>query len=73
MMQDVHDLIGVREEQSGNEFLSTGTDQPEEHGCDLHRDVIASCRHEDGGIVLEGNTGTYRTRYVVLILSDISP
>jgi thioredoxin reductase (NADPH) len=75
MMQDVHNLIGVREEHSGNEFLSVGKDQLEEYGCDLHRDMIASCSREDDGMILEGNTGTYRTEYVVLAtgFNDVRP
>jgi thioredoxin reductase (NADPH) len=75
MMQDVHNLIGVREETSGNEFLSVGTDQLEEYGCDVRRDMIASCGREDEGVVLEGNAGTYRTEYVVLAtgFNDVRP
>jgi thioredoxin reductase (NADPH) len=75
MMQDVHNLIGVREEQSGNEFLSVGKDQLEEYGCDLHRDMIASCSREDDGMLLEGNAGAYRTQYVVLAtgFNDVRP
>src|SRR6056297_4163945 len=68
MMQEVHNLIGTREETSGNELLGVGKEQLEEYGCDLHRDVIASCNREgdDDRIVLEGNSAVYETGAVVL-------
>ncbi|MFB6228896.1 MAG: NAD(P)/FAD-dependent oxidoreductase [Halobacteriales archaeon] len=75
MMQDVHNLIGVPEKNSGNEFLSIGKDQLTEYGCDIHRDMIASCSHEDDIVHLNGNAGTYRTEYVVLAtgFNDVRP
>ena len=77
MMQEVHNLIGTREETSGNELLGVGKEQLEEYGCDLHRDVIASCNREgdDDRIVLEGNSAVYETDAVVLAtgFNDVRP
>ncbi|WP_049979529.1 NAD(P)/FAD-dependent oxidoreductase [Halolamina rubra] len=75
-MQEVHNLIGVREETSGNEFLGVGKEQLEEYGCALHRDVIASCsRTDDERFELCGNDATYRTEHVVLAtgFNDVRP
>jgi len=76
MMQEVHNLIGVREETSGNEFLGVGKEQLAEYGCALHRDVIASCsRTDDERFELCGNDATYRTEHVVLAtgFNDVRP
>jgi thioredoxin reductase (NADPH) len=76
MMQEVHNLIGVREETSGNEFLGVGKEQLEEYGCDLHRDMLTSChRTEDGSVELCGNSANYRAAYVVLAtgFNDVRP
>ncbi|WP_435186488.1 NAD(P)/FAD-dependent oxidoreductase [Halobellus sp. EA9] len=76
MMQEVHNLIGVREETSGNEYLGVGKEQLEEYGCDLHRDMLTSCdRSEGGSLELQGNSAVYRTEYVVLAtgFNDIRP
>jgi thioredoxin reductase (NADPH) len=76
MMQEVHNMIGIREEVSGNELLATGTDQLEAYGCDIHRDMITSCRHEDGDTIrLCGNSADYEAEYVVLAtgFNDVRP
>ncbi|WP_193364781.1 NAD(P)/FAD-dependent oxidoreductase [Natrinema versiforme] len=76
MMQDVHNLLGVTEETSGNEFLSVGRDQLREYGCDIHNDLLVSCDStEDGSIRLCGNNADYRTEYVVLAtgFNDVRP
>lgn len=77
MMQEVHNLIGTREETSGNELLGVGKEQLEEYGCDLHRDVITSCTRasDDGRIALEGNSAVYETDAVVLAtgFNDVRP
>lgn len=67
MVQDVHNLIGVTEETSGNEYLGVGKEQLEGYGCDLYRDLVTSCERTDAGTIeLHGNNGTYRAEYVVL-------
>lgn len=76
MMQDVHNLIGIHEETSGNEFLSIGKEQLSEYGCRLFRDKIASCgRTGEGRFELHGNDATYSTEYVVLAtgFNDVRP
>jgi thioredoxin reductase (NADPH) len=76
MMQEVHNVLGIREETSGNEYLGVGRDQLEEYGCDLHRDVLSSCsRTEDGRFDLSGGETTYRAEYVVLAtgFNDVRP
>jgi thioredoxin reductase (NADPH) len=76
MMQEVHNMIGIREEVSGNELLATGKDQLEAYGCDNHRDMITSCRHDDGDTIrLCGNSADYEAEYVVLAtgFTDVRP
>jgi thioredoxin reductase (NADPH) len=81
MMQDVHNVIGVTEETSGNEFLGIGKEQLREYGCDVRRDVITSCHRDDGDeadgdtegaedqdgrIRLAGDSAAYEAERVVL-------
>ncbi|MFC7074096.1 NAD(P)/FAD-dependent oxidoreductase [Halovenus rubra] len=76
MMQEVHNMIGIREETSGNELLATGKDQLQEYGCDIQRDMINSCHSvEDEQIRLCGNSGDYDAEYVVLAtgFNDVRP
>jgi len=76
MMQEVHNMIGIREETSGNELLATGKEQLEAYGCDLHRDMITSCDSgAEGTVVVSGNSDDYRAEYVVLAtgFNDIRP
>jgi thioredoxin reductase (NADPH) len=76
MMQEVHNMIGIPEETSGNELLSTGKDQLREYGCDIHRDMITSCDDtDDGSVRLCGNSGDYEAEYVVLAtgFNDVRP
>jgi len=75
MMQEVHNLIGVREETSGVEFLQVGDEQLEEYGCDLHRDMVTSCSREDGAFRLAGNSAEYTAEAVVLAtgFNDVRP
>jgi len=42
MMVDTHNVIGVPEETSGNEFLQTAKEQLEYYGTDLHQDFVTS-------------------------------
>jgi thioredoxin reductase (NADPH) len=76
MMHDVHNVLGVTEETSGKEYLSTGKEQLEEYGCDLHRDRLTSCRREENGTIqLSGTDTAYRAEYVVLAtgFDDVRP
>ena len=75
MMQETHNLLGVREETSGAEFLGTGQEQLAEYGCDIHRDMVTSCSREDGRFTLSGNSGDYGAEMVVLAtgFNDVRP
>ena len=76
MMQEVHNVLGVREETSGNEYLGVGKEQLEEYGCDSFRDVLSSCsRTDDGRFELSGGDTAYRAEYVVLAtgMNDVRP
>ena len=67
MMQEVHNMIGIPEETSGNELLATGKEQLEAYGCTVQRDMITSCeRTDDETVRLSGNNSTYEAEYVVL-------
>jgi len=76
MMQEVHNLLGVREETSGAEFLGVGQEQLNEYGCDQHRDMVTSCaRTDDGQFRLSGNSADYEAEMVVLAtgFNDVRP
>ncbi|WP_408957496.1 NAD(P)/FAD-dependent oxidoreductase [Natrinema sp. 74] len=49
MMRDVHNLLGVTEDTSGNEYLETGREQLESYGCDVVRDFVSSVDETDDG------------------------
>jgi thioredoxin reductase (NADPH) len=56
MMLDTHNVIGVTEDVSGNEFLGTATEQVEEYGGDVIRDFVTEIEREpDGRFRLSGN------------------
>jgi len=66
MMLDTHNVIGVPESVSGNEFLATARDQLEEYGADLVRGMVTDIeRRDDGGFLVHADE-TYRTERVVL-------
>lgn len=76
MMQEVHNLLGVKEETSGAEFLGVGREQLEDYGADMIRDKVGSCsRDQSGTIELAGTNGTYKASKVVLAtgFNDIRP
>src|SRR6056297_1243727 len=49
MMLDTHNVIGVPEEISGNEFLQTATEQVESYGGDVIRDLVTDITRDDDG------------------------
>ncbi|WP_436930715.1 NAD(P)/FAD-dependent oxidoreductase [Halosimplex halobium] len=80
MMQEVHNLLGVREETSGAGFLGVGQEQLDEYGCDQHRDMVTSCSRveaDDGSdrFRLSGNGADYEADRVVLAtgFNDVRP
>ncbi|MFB6125913.1 MAG: NAD(P)/FAD-dependent oxidoreductase [Halolamina sp.] len=49
MMQDTHNVIGVTEETSGNEFLQTGLEQVQSYGGAFHRGFVTGAEETDEG------------------------
>lgn len=49
MMLDTHNVIGITEDVSGNEFLQTAVDQIEGYGADYHRDLVEEIERTDDG------------------------
>ncbi|ELZ72387.1 NAD(P)/FAD-dependent oxidoreductase [Haloferax sp. Atlit-10N] len=67
MMLDTHNVIGVTEDVSGNEFLETARGQLEDYGTDIHRDFVTDAeRLDDGRFRLVGNEGEFVADRVVL-------
>ena len=70
MMADTHNVIGVPEEVSGNEFLGTAKEQLEFYGTDLYRDFVTEIARtgEESPRFELGTTGgdTYYADSVVL-------
>ena len=59
MMLDTHNVIGVTEDVSGNEFLATATEQVKEYGGDYVQDFVTDVEPLDDGDgfhVTAGNT-----------------
>ncbi len=76
MMLDTHNVIGVTEEVSGNEFLATAREQVESYGAEFHRDFVTGVSGSpDDGFVLEGSDDDYAADRVVLAtgFSDVRP
>ena len=67
MMQDTHNVIGVTEDTSGNEYLQTGLQQVKEYGADHYRDLVSEAEHtDDGRVHLTGNDVSIVAESVVL-------
>ena len=67
MMLDTHNVIGVTEDVSGNEFLGTATEQVEEYGGNVVRDLVTEIEQEpDGRFRLAGNSTEVLADRVVL-------
>ncbi|WP_144902307.1 NAD(P)/FAD-dependent oxidoreductase [Halobellus captivus] len=67
MMLETHNVIGVPEETSGNEFLQTAQEQVKSYGADIVRDFIVEAeRTEDGRFRLLGNDAEFLADRVVL-------
>ena len=67
MMLDTHNVIGVTEDVSGNEFLGTAQEQIEAYGGDIVRDLITAVEHtDDGRFRLAGNDAEFLADRVVL-------
>ncbi|WP_410765165.1 NAD(P)/FAD-dependent oxidoreductase [Haloferax sp. DFSO60] len=67
MMVDTHNVIGITEDVSGNEFLGTARQQLEEYGTDLYRDLVTEAEQlDDGRFKLTTNDDTFVAERVVL-------
>ena len=67
MMRDTHNVIGVTEETSGNEFLQTGIEQIESYGADYVRGMVTQAeRTDDGRFRLVAGDDTFTADRVVL-------
>ena len=67
MMLDTHNVIGVTEDVSGNEFLGTSQEQVEAYGGDIVRDLIQEVEQtDDGRFRLVGNDSAFLADRVVL-------
>jgi len=67
MMLDTHNVIGVTEDVSGNEFLATATEQVEEYGGQVVRDFVTEIEETaDGRFRLTGNSTEILADRVVL-------
>ncbi|PSQ17342.1 thioredoxin-disulfide reductase [Halobacteriales archaeon QS_8_69_26] len=75
MMMDTHNVIGVTEDVSGNEFLATAVEQVEAYGADYRRGTVTGVERLDGDegdgdagplFRVESTDGTARARRVVL-------
>ncbi|WP_049925804.1 NAD(P)/FAD-dependent oxidoreductase [Halopiger goleimassiliensis] len=76
MMRDVHNLVGVPAETSGNEFLATGREQLESYGCDVVRDFVSSAvETDDGRFRVCGNDADYLADCLVVAtgFDDVRP
>ncbi|MEF8779838.1 MAG: NAD(P)/FAD-dependent oxidoreductase [Haloferacaceae archaeon] len=76
MMLETHNVIGVTEETSGNEFLATAREQVQEYGADYRRQYVGAIDPDgDGGFRLETSNAVYRADRVVLAVgfSDERP
>ena len=67
MMLDTHNVIGVTEDVSGNEFLETATEQVTEYGGSVVRDLVTEIDQQpDGRFRLSGNSTEILADRVVL-------
>jgi len=67
MMLDTHNVIGVTEDVSGNEFLGTATEQVTEYGGSVVRDLVSEVDQQpDGRFRLSGNSTEVIADRVVL-------
>jgi thioredoxin reductase (NADPH) len=76
MMLDTHNVVGVPESVSGNEFLETAREQVRAYGADYVRDLVESGEETgDGRYRLSGTEGTYLADRVVLAtgFDDVHP
>ena len=75
MMLDTHNVIGVTEDVSGNEFLATATEQIQDYGADYFQDFVTDVEKTDDGFAITAGNVEVTTEHVVLAtgFSDTRP
>ncbi len=75
MMLDTHNVIGVPESVSGNEFLQTAIEQLEEYGTTYERGYVEAIEPTAAGFQLTVGDSSIATKRVVLAtgFSDVRP
>ncbi|MFC6826113.1 NAD(P)/FAD-dependent oxidoreductase [Halopelagius fulvigenes] len=76
MMLDTHNVVGVTEDVSGNEFLRTGREQIQSYGADIVTGLVTDVeRGDDGRFRVTANDETYLADRVVLAVgfNDVRP
>ncbi len=75
MMQDTHNVIGIPESISGNEFLETAREQIQSYGGTYHRAFVTAIERHEDGFVLDTADGSFLADRVVLAtgFSDARP
>jgi thioredoxin reductase (NADPH) len=76
MMLDTHNVIGVTEDVSGNEFLQTATEQIQAYGADYHQDFVSDVeRRDDGRYHVTAGSVEVVTDHIVFAtgFSDVRP
>jgi thioredoxin reductase (NADPH) len=69
MMLDTHNVIGVTEHVSGNEFLETGREQVESYGGEIRRGLVSDvARRDDGRFRVTTDGDQFDVRRVVLAM-----
>lgn len=66
MMADTHNVIGVTEETSGIEFLQTGINQIENHGCEKIQEYVKSVEKQDELFLIKTGEREVKSEKVVL-------
>ncbi|MFB6096004.1 MAG: NAD(P)/FAD-dependent oxidoreductase [Haloferacaceae archaeon] len=76
MMQDTHNVVGVTEDVSGNEYLQTGKEQLTAYGADVERGFVEDVQQrDDGRFALDAGDESYVADSVVIAagFSDVRP
>ncbi|WP_265108540.1 NAD(P)/FAD-dependent oxidoreductase [Halosolutus halophilus] len=66
MIQETHNVIGVPESVSGNDFLATAVDQIRSYGADYRTEFVTGIDRRDGSFHLETTDGSATADRVVL-------
>lgn len=75
MMQDTHNVIGITEDVSGNEFLQTAVEQIKGYGAEYHRGLVTDIDRDDDRFRVQADGIEVLADRVVLStgFSDVRP